>query len=75
MATTRSVIVSSPPRGRIHDFDLVVLDGRLLLVGTHDVSRHGIGPAPSSARRQRSVKVTSSSRLPETSASVSRSST
>ncbi|MEV0407862.1 hypothetical protein [Actinoallomurus sp. NPDC050550] len=40
MPTARSIIVSSPPRGRIHDFDLVVLDGRLLFVGTHDISRH-----------------------------------
>src|SRR6476620_1925499 len=40
MPAARSIIVSSPPRGQIHDFDLVVLDGRLLFVGTHDISRH-----------------------------------
>ncbi|MFC7327912.1 hypothetical protein [Marinactinospora rubrisoli] len=40
MTGRRSIIVSSPPRGAIRDFDLVTLDGRRLLVGTHDVSRH-----------------------------------
>ncbi|WP_203862674.1 WD40 repeat domain-containing protein [Plantactinospora mayteni] len=38
MSEPGSIIVSSPPRGWIRDFDLVVLDGRLVLVGTPDRS-------------------------------------
>ncbi|WP_067828720.1 WD40 repeat domain-containing protein [Actinomadura kijaniata] len=39
MPTHGPIIVSSPPRGRIHDFDLVVLGGRPLVVATPDLSR------------------------------------
>jgi WD40 repeat protein len=34
-----SILTGSCPFGRVYDFDLVVLDGRLLLVGTHDYDR------------------------------------
>ncbi|MFC4015081.1 WD40 repeat domain-containing protein [Nonomuraea purpurea] len=38
MSASSAIIVSSPPTGRIRDFDLVVRDGRLLVVGTPDRS-------------------------------------
>ncbi|QKG23330.1 hypothetical protein [Actinomadura verrucosospora] len=39
MSAAASLLTGSCPFGGLYDFDLVVLDGRLLLVGTHDRDR------------------------------------
>lgn len=49
MTVFTPVIVSAPPfEGRVNDFDVVVLDGRQLLVCTHEVSRRACTWDPTS---------------------------